>query len=285
MAQRYMPGSTDAWSYMLDVGRQYFRTGARDELTAAGRRLGAVTLEMHEALGSGAGEEFSAEEADEADLEQWTAGVRASINRALDQLERQLSAGGGDLLKSVRLSQAQALLGRRQRYLDWVSEAAEQLEDDLGARIRVHGDYHLGQVLRTRDDDFMVIDFEGEPARPLAERRAKSSPMRDVAGMMRSFAYASATLLASDGAGAGPPGERETKAARFERDLRAEFLVGYRSAADPEDAELLPEAWEHALRLLSVFEADKVFYELTYELNNRPDWAWIPMRGIAKLLV
>jgi maltose alpha-D-glucosyltransferase/alpha-amylase len=306
MAQLYLPGSSDAWSYMLDAGRTWFRTGARDELTAAARRLGGITRDMHEALGSGTSDDFSAEDASEDDLARWSDGARASINSALDLLERQLSAGGGELLKSVRLSQAQALLGRRERYLGWVAEAADQLGDDLGACIRIHGDYHLGQVLRTRDGDFMVIDFEGEPARPLAERRAKSSPMRDVAGMMRSFAYAAATLLASEGGtpgaasrgasaggrgaapGNGPSAtasERETKAARLERDLRAEFLAGYQAAGDPDDPELLPESWGNSLRLASLFEAQKVFYELEYELNNRPDWAWIPMRGIAKLLV
>ena len=80
-------------------------------------------------------------------------------------------------------------------------------------------------------------------------------------------------------------GERETKAARLERDLRSGFLAGYQTGGDPEGAELLPDSWDNALRLMTLFEAEKVFYELAYELNHRPAWVWIPMRGVAKLLV
>ena len=312
MAQRYLPGSTDAWSYLLELGRGYFETGARDAVMRAARELGTVTRELHEALGSGdadvggadaAADDFTPEDAQAADLEAWADGARRSIESALDLLARQLDPGGGGSLESVRLGHAQALLSRRDRYMSWVGETADALEDDLGARIRIHGDYHLGQVLRTADGRFMIIDFEGEPARPLAERRAKSSPMRDVAGMLRSFSYAAATLLADPKLGSGTKtvpdprrgsktvpdpksvGERETVAARFERDLRSAFLAGYQSGGDPEDAELLPESWDNALRLVSLFEAEKAFYELQYELNHRPGWVWIPMRGVAKLLV
>jgi len=292
MAQQYLPGSSDAWSYLLELGKANFATGAPDAVIRTARELGVVTRELHEALGSGNEDEgaadFTAEHVEEDDVEAWAEGVRRSIDTALDLLERQLASGGAGALQSVRLGQAQALLGRRDRYLEWVGETLDALEDDLGARIRIHGDYHLGQVLRTTDGRLMVIDFEGEPARPLAERRAKSSPMRDVAGMMRSFSYAAATLLAGSGGGADAArtaGERETKAARLERDLRSGFLAGYRSVHDPEAAELLPESWDNAMRLMALFEAEKAFYELAYELNHRPGWVWIPMRGVSKLLV
>ena len=131
-----------------------------------------------------------------------------------------------------------------------------------GILSRHHGDYHLGQVLRT-DDDWMIIDFEGEPARPLADRRALNSPARDVAGMLRSFAYAAATAASHDDA------DRE-RAAQWEAMARAAFLRGYGDTSAP--------------ALIELFELEKLFYELAYELNNRPTWAWIPLVGIEKIL-
>ena len=127
---------------------------------------------------------------------------------------------------------------------------------------RHHGDYHLGQVLRT-ENDWMIIDFEGEPARPLADRRALNSPARDVAGMLRSFAYAAATAASHDDA------DRE-RAAQWEAMARAAFLRGYGDTSAP--------------ALIELFELEKLFYELAYELNNRPTWAWIPLLGIEKML-
>jgi len=131
-----------------------------------------------------------------------------------------------------------------------------------GILSRHHGDYHLGQVLRT-EHDWMIIDFEGEPTRPLAERRALNSPARDVAGMLRSFAYAAATAASHDDA------DRE-RAAQWETMARDAFLRGYGDSTAP--------------ALISLFELEKLFYELAYELNNRPTWAWIPLIGIEKML-
>ncbi|HEX4684001.1 MAG TPA: hypothetical protein VH277_14880, partial [Gemmatimonadaceae bacterium] len=180
-----------------------------------------------------------------------------------------------------RRAEAEALLGRKDHFLGWIDEINDYLGDDVGVRIRVHGDYHLGQVLRTASNDFMIIDFEGEPSRSLEERREKTSPLRDVAGMLRSFAYAAASL----GMDAGKridPRTREIRMARWERDVRLAFLEGYLSAND-EDSDILPEDQSHIKQLIALFEAEKAFYELAYELNNRPAWAWIPMRGISKL--
>ena len=128
----------------------------------------------------------------------------------------------------------------------------------LGPRIRHHGDYHLGQVLHT-PDGWRVIDFEGEPARPLAERRAKHHPLRDVAGMLRSFAYAAAVAAQ---ARAGPA-------------MCAAFLRGY-------DPTLRDDPRRSGL--LALFTAEKLFYELSYELGSRPDWVWIPLAAAAELL-
>ena len=139
-----------------------------------------------------------------------------------------------------------------------------------GKAIRQHGDFHLGQVLWARDD-WVVLDFEGEPARPLAERRAKSTPLRDVAGMLRSFAYAAETGHALGAP--GPPG--------WESDARRAFLDGYEAVIDQS---LLPPPGPARDALLAACELEKALYELRYELNNRPDWVHVPLAGIERLL-
>jgi trehalose synthase-fused probable maltokinase len=139
-----------------------------------------------------------------------------------------------------------------------------------GQVIRHHGDFHLGQTLWA-DDDWVILDFEGEPARSLPERRRKRSPLRDVAGMLRSFAYAaSASPLLR---GVDPPVAWEERA-------RAEFLDGYRKTVD---MHLVPSGASMD-KLLRVFELEKAVYELRYELNNRPDWVKIPVAGILRML-
>jgi trehalose synthase-fused probable maltokinase len=140
-----------------------------------------------------------------------------------------------------------------------------------GKIIRTHGDYHLGQTLWS-EEDWVILDFEGEPARSLAERRRKRSPLRDVAGMLRSFAYVS---IASDLVRGTPAPEG------WEEQARAQFLDGY---LDTADASLLPAGSLAIDRLLAVFELEKAVYELRYELDNRPDWVRIPVAGIQRLI-
>ena len=150
--------------------------------------------------------------------------------------------------------------------------------------IRHHGDYHLGQVLRDEAGEFHVIDFEGEPAKSIAERREPHSPLRDVAGMLRSFVYAAATLERElpegKSADADTLGRHRVRADLWERAARDAFLEAYFAAAP---SRILPDTPERAAALLALFEAEKVFYELAYEVNNRPAWAWIPLRGILRL--
>jgi trehalose synthase-fused probable maltokinase len=143
--------------------------------------------------------------------------------------------------------------------------------------IRHHGDYHLGQVLRTEDGDFQIIDFEGEPARPLAERRERSSALRDVAGMLRSFAYAAATLAAEQQSSGEVAARR---ASEWERGARDAFLDGYQGGGN---CAYLPSTPRKVDAVRELFETEKVFYELSYELNNRPAWVWIPLAGISAL--
>ena len=142
-----------------------------------------------------------------------------------------------------------------------------------GHSIRTHGDYHLGQTLhRRRGAQWLIIDFEGEPARPLFERRQKRSPLRDVASMLRSFA--SAASAATIMQGAPVPG-------LFEQRARESFLEHYLAEVEPS---LLPGGDAAVASLLSIFELEKAIYELQYELDNRPDWLPIPVAGIVRLL-
>jgi maltose alpha-D-glucosyltransferase/alpha-amylase len=150
-----------------------------------------------------------------------------------------------------------------------------------GSRIRCHGDYHLGQVLVT-EGDVVIIDFEGEPARPLAERRATSSPLRDVAGMLRSFSYAA---LAGLGAAAQTRSEDIDRLAPWaelwEVWVSAAFRRAY--AAATRGPSLLPSSADDLDTLLHAFILDKALYELGYELNNRPEWVHIPLTGLLQM--
>ncbi|MDE3130151.1 MAG: phosphotransferase, partial [Acidobacteriota bacterium] len=140
-----------------------------------------------------------------------------------------------------------------------------------GKSIRIHGDYHLGQTLYTQGD-WMLLDFEGEPARPLNARRQKRSPLRDVASMLRSFSYATWAVKLQRGHAAPPD---------FEQRARAAFLDAY---LDRVDRALLPTGETQIASLLATFELEKALYELQYELDNRPDWVPIPVAGILRLV-
>src|SRR5581483_44155 len=142
-----------------------------------------------------------------------------------------------------------------------------------------HGDFHLGQVLVT-DDGFVVIDFEGEPARPLAERRARQSPLRDLAGMLRSLDYAAHAALSS------LTPERRSPARPPALDCAQALRVAYTRAyvRAIRGSGLLPDAPNDLFRLTRAFEAAKAFYELGYELGHRPDWVGIPLAGLERLL-
>jgi maltose alpha-D-glucosyltransferase/alpha-amylase len=151
-------------------------------------------------------------------------------------------------------------------------QSLPELSAGGGKLIRCHGDYHLGQVLRT-EDDFLLIDFEGEPIRSLDERRRKQSPLKDVAGMLRSFSYAAHTALAAT----VDPIAVEPQARTWEAWVAAGFLTAYLKTA--EGGTFLPTGPVRSV-LLDAFLLDKAFYELQYEFNNRPDWLHIPLAGI-----
>jgi maltose alpha-D-glucosyltransferase/alpha-amylase len=147
-------------------------------------------------------------------------------------------------------------------------------------KIRHHGDYHLGQVLVKRND-FIIVDFEGEPSRPLEERRAKHSPLRDVAGMLRSFSYAAAVAL-QQSRRQGPDPRVSAALARWQTETSSAFLDAYReqirgTVSWPSDPRV-------AAQLIELFSLEKALYELRYELANRPDWVGIPLAAVLSQL-
>jgi maltose alpha-D-glucosyltransferase/alpha-amylase len=283
MMQEYVAGSVDAWSHLLSAAKANPASTARDV-----EKLGVITREMHDALSgdaaNSAGSAFTPLATEPADVERWAQRTKEAIRDAVGLLEKQRASGK---LAPERAAEGEIIARRRDHYLSWAEEVADAIGSDGGSRIRTHGDFHLGQVLRTKSDSFVIIDFEGEPTRPLAERREKSSALRDVAGMLRSLSYAAATMV-QPGPDEKPDrkrqAERELIGGRWERDARAAFLRGY-TGAMKDDRGLLPNDPKRFDALLSLFEAEKVFYELSYELNHRPGWEWIPMRGISRLLV
>lgn len=284
MLQQLVPGATDAWKYALDTGKGYFSGKGGNEPANAfakdAEAIGRVTRALHDALASIRDKDaFRAQPATAADVAEWATRAKRSVAQGLDLLASVLQRKG---LPDERTAEAEALVKRRQHFLAYLDEIVRETARDGGARIRHHGDYHLGQLLRGSDGEFYVIDFEGEPARALAERREPHSALRDVAGMLRSFGYAAATL-ATEASGTLQPHARELQSARWERDARSAFLRGYLGASSSAGS-FLPKQENAVRQLIALFETEKVFYELAYELNNRPDWVWIPMRGISKLL-
>ncbi|HKG91759.1 MAG TPA: hypothetical protein VKA84_07715 [Gemmatimonadaceae bacterium] len=285
--QRFLPGSTDCWHYALERSRPYFRAPSNrpvaSDFVGDAERLGIVTRAMHDALASDpADPDFAPEPATDDDIAQWTSAVQQAVEGGMALVEAQLAAGR---LPADQAGQARHLLSKREVYREHIAERARVLSGHAGARIRHHGDYHLGQVLRAQSGEFMVIDFEGEPARPMAVRRRRHSALRDVAGMLRSFAYAAATL-SMEVQQQHDAGRLAQRASRWERGVRDAFLNGYLNSGDPgARAPFLPDEARHIDALISLFETEKVFYELGYELNNRPTWVWIPLRGAVGLLI
>jgi len=249
--QRFIPGGSDGFALALDS-----MGDTADAFLASLHGLGEATARMHTLLGSDLTDpSFAPESPSSESLGLLTASIDDEIERVFVDLPDDnedvdpIRGRGEEVRERLRL---------------WTQFGG------TGQVIRHHGDFHLGQTLRA-GDDWVLLDFEGEPARSLPERRRKRSPLRDVAGMLRSFSYAASAsqlLRATE----PPPG--------WEAGARSSFLAGYRSAIDPT---LVPSG--AALdKLLAVFELEKAVYELRYELNHRPDWLRIPVAGLVRML-
>jgi len=251
VAQQFLRDAVGGWELALekiDDGPEWFL----DEVA----NLGGITAQMHNVLASDAGDPaFSPEEPSQEALSLLTATVDEDIERIFLRLPDD--------------EQVAPIVGRGQDVRERL-QARAQL--GVGGRvIRTHGDYHLGQTLHT-PRGWVIIDFEGEPGRPLPERRQKRSPLRDVASMLRSFAYITSAVEI----------QRKRKApADFEQQARDRFLAQYFAEID---ATLLPAGEAAVVNLLSIYELEKAIYELQYELDNRPDWVSIPVAGIRRLL-
>ncbi len=251
VVQPYLAGGAEGWALALTSLRDMYAADCCDPGECGGDfageawRLGEVTASMHLAMA----EAFGTEPGDP--------GMWASMMQA--QLER-LEEDDADRVAAVQ-------------FVDQLREV-----DDPGLGVRIHGDYHLGQVLRT-DSGWFVLDFEGEPARPLAERQMRSSPLQDVAGILRSFRYAAAVALAErderDHAELAPLAE-----SWGERNRRA-FLDGYLGT---EGVQALLPAGAARATILAAFELDKAVYEVLYDRAYRPDWVHIPRQAVRRLL-
>ncbi|MEX2153641.1 MAG: hypothetical protein WD825_09905 [Gemmatimonadaceae bacterium] len=282
MLQEYVQGAVDGWTFALDRTREYFKAADGQDpalpFEAEAEQLGGVTRAMHETLASGdPGTDFELRVAGGDDVRRWAALAMQTIERASRSLAQALER---KQLPSAYAGQARAVVERRPGFIAWIKQLADDIAADAGGKTRTHGDYHLGQVLRSAGAQFLIIDFEGEPSRPLHERRARSSPLRDVAGMLRSFAYAAAT--GSKKRAQSSDAVREARAIRWVGAARDAFLRGYFSEKGGR-AGLLPNSQNNTGRLIALFKTEKIFYELQYELDHRPEWVGVPLRDLAKL--
>jgi maltose alpha-D-glucosyltransferase/alpha-amylase len=306
--QQFVPNQGDAWSYACNELDRYFERASVQQtipplpegsipglvgadgpdafssrmigaFLEAARLLGRRVAELHLALATPTDDTNFALE---AFTPFWHRSVYQSLRNLAGQNLRLLRSQLGVLSPEDRL-RAERLL----EHPEWVEGRFEGfLRQPLSSmRIRCHGDLHLGQVLYT-GNDFFIIDFEGEPARPLGERRRKRSAVRDLAGMIRSFDYAaSSTLLEMVGAGslAGQDfASMHRWAVLWQRWTSALFLKEYLEVAAA--APFAPQDRKELQVLLDAFVLEKAIYELGYELNNRPAWAGIPLRGIESVL-
>ena len=305
MLQGLVENEGDGWQWTLDELSRYYDTVAtlpapqdlgtpastdvEDATPVEAREYAALyldaaallarrTAEMHLALSTPTNNPaFVAECFTTADLVADADRIDAQLSLTLGALRRGMSQ-----LPEAIADKAALILSRRIQLHSRAHAIASATPADAGQRIRIHGDYHLGQVLRSRGD-YVILDFEGEPARSLEQRRAKQSPLKDVAGMMRSFSYAAYAAL-SVFAQRRPDDARnlEPWAVLWQNTVSNTFLRAYIDTVGATNPELIPRASQLQL-LLDAYLLEKTLYELLYELDNRPTWAHIPLAGILGL--
>lgn len=304
MLQGVVPNEGDGWAWTLEELDRYYESSVAaeapemdftatatlreklEEIPEAAREhagisleaastLGRRTAEMHLALASDPTDrDFAPEPLTGEDMAALRDELVRNATRAFDALKANLARLPDDAVEAAGL-----VLGRRSALLERFSRLVAV--HDAGAKIRVHGDYHLGQVLRSKGD-FVILDFEGEPARSLAERRAKQSPLKDVAGMVRSFSYAAFSAMTHFIARRpADVAALEPWARLWESSVTAEYLRAYRETMS--GSSIVPVTMEGFEVMLRVFTLDKALYELHYELNHRPEWVSVPLNGILYL--
>jgi maltose alpha-D-glucosyltransferase/alpha-amylase len=310
--QQFVPNEGDAWNYTLDALGGYFdyvatREESRDDIPLPAefitnlldgeppdlaieligypyletvRLLGQRTAEMHLALASEpTNPAFAPEPLSPLDWRSVYQSLRTRASEVFLALRK-----SQETLPEFLQADAQELINQQDALFEHMRSMLSYKISVM--RTRCHGDYHLGQVLYT-GSDFVIIDFEGEPARTLADRRIKRSPLRDVAGMLRSFNYAAATAMLRHAEATGAlhqPGQAalEMWAQFWEVWVSVVFLQEYLRVA--EGAPFITHNRDELGILLEVYLFDKAIYELGYELNNRPEWAHIPLRSILQML-
>jgi len=239
-------------------------------------RLGTRTGELHRAFATPTDDPaFATEPITQGDIARWSQTLREESDRVLSELENTIES-----LSETASHHATTLLGARQALSDRIDAIASM--PPLGVKTRIHGDYHLGQVLVSKDD-VIIIDFEGEPRRSLAERREKSSPLRDAAGMLRSLDYSASAAVDRFASRKGELPERVMAVATAWRNRASrDFLTAYVEAV--QGTAIYPADRQAAESLLDLFLLQKGFYEIAYEAANRPHWLSIPLRNVIDLL-
>ena len=251
LLQEFEPNRGDAWTTTLARVREVLSGAGLDDSVAALARLGETTADLHLGLSSGSGH-FAPEPIVDSDIASWQEAIHAEVEAAASALsDRNIIVNHNRLVERA--------------------DGVVALEGAL--KTRHHGDYHLGQVLERDDGSFVIIDFEGEPAKPLAQRREKRSPLRDVAGLLRSLDYARNSALRAHGSATADVARR---ADAWYVATRAAFLDAYLAHAR-RHPNLVPK---HVEAPLAALELEKAAYEVLYELNNRPDWLPIPLAAL-----
>jgi starch synthase (maltosyl-transferring) len=281
LLQGFVVNEGTGWDRAVEDARRFLTSRAPGEIRTAAfvplaATLGQRTAELHLALAAVDDDPaFAPEPMTESHVAALVATLWQETEHALGVLAQRLAA-----LPEPADELGRAVLDRRSRLVSHVGEFARIPAGSM--RTRVHGDYHLGQVLCT-GQDFVIIDFEGEPARTLEERRRKQSPLKDVAGMLRSFSYAAyqAVLKATE-AQPDRADDFEAPAHMWEAATSTAFLTRYRETIA--GASLVPAEDADFVRLLDAFLLEKAVYELDYELAGRPQWVNIPLIGILRLL-
>ena len=281
LLQAFVMNQGDGWDYTINYLVRFLedrRTGSPMPEDAHGlylammRTLAIRTAELHVALSRPTSDPaFAPEPITAADIDTWRAHALAEADTTLQMLANACASGQ---LPAEAAANADSLLKRRALLLRRMEACAATVPK--GVKTRRHGDYHLGQVL-VRRNDFILVDFEGEPARPLAERRSKHSPLTDVAGMLRSFAYARRGAAIHNPQSAAQNGKLESFLEHWEQQTRRTFIAAYDDVASSNG---LYESLDAVRPLLQLFEIEKALYEVRYELGNRPDWASIPLRSL-----
>jgi maltose alpha-D-glucosyltransferase / alpha-amylase len=288
--QQFVRNQGDAWRFTLETLKRELDTlvlsperevppieEAFGTYFAYAATLGRRTAELHRALAIPTDDPaFAIEPLNLADVEGVARDARSFAERALKAVER-LNSGMSESARVV----AERFLENHDACVDLI---ATLTAEPLGAvKSRIHGDYHLGQVLIVQND-VMIVDFEGEPSRSADERRAKASPIRDVAGMLRSFAYAADTVIRDLAGrfGRESAARASALATGWQRLAERSFLAAYAEAAAGSPAWVENDATR--ARLLRLHLLAKALYEVDYEASNRPDWIETPMRGVLSIL-